>query len=147
MKRSEHAVEQFKSGLNCSQSVFGEFAEDLGVDLDTACQIACGFGGGMGRTGGVCGAVTGAIMAIGLANCGPDPRDRASKLHVYNLVRSFIEQFEAHHETTLCRDLLGCDISTVDGYAEADNLGLFRTHCPRYVESAVEILENILEEK
>lgn len=33
MKKSEKAVELFKKGYNCSQSVFGAFAEDLGIDF------------------------------------------------------------------------------------------------------------------
>ena len=36
MKKSEKAVELFKKGYNCSQSVFGAFAEDLGCLLYTS---------------------------------------------------------------------------------------------------------------
>jgi C_GCAxxG_C_C family probable redox protein len=143
MNKSEHAAERFGSGLNCSQAVLGEFAEgfDLDLDLDVALRIACGFGGGMGRMGGTCGAVTGAIMVIGLIACGPDPCDPSSKARVAGLVRSFVEQFEAKHGATLCRDLLGCDISSPEGHAEAESLGLFKARCPQYVKDAVEMLQ------
>jgi len=144
MSRSEHAVEQFGRGLNCSQSVLGEYAGDLGLDATTACKVACGFGGGLGRTGGTCGAVSGATMVIGLAVCDPDPQGLAAKLRTYELVRSFLQEFQARHGSTSCRELLGCDISTPEGYAAAKEAALFDTRCSRYVEDAVEILEDLL---
>jgi C_GCAxxG_C_C family probable redox protein len=143
MKTPERAAQQFKAGLNCSQAVIGEFAEGLGLDYGTALKIACGFGGGMGRLGHTCGAVTGAIMVMGLRAARRDPRDPLVKARIYGLVRSFVEEFEARHETTSCRELLGCDISTPEGYEEATQQGLFQTRCPEYVADAVEILEEM----
>jgi C_GCAxxG_C_C family probable redox protein len=143
MKKSTHAVEQFKSGCNCSQAVLAEYAEEHGLDGESALRIACGFGGGMGRLGNTCGAVTGAIMVVGLKGCTSDPREPATKDRVYGLVCSFVEEFEARHQTTSCRELLRCDISTPEGYEEAKELGLFRTLCPGYVEDAVEIIEGM----
>jgi hypothetical protein len=58
-------------------------------------------------------------------------------------VRSFVEEFETRQGTTSCRELLGCDISTPEGHAEVQRLGLFETECPKYVEDAVEILEDM----
>jgi C_GCAxxG_C_C family probable redox protein len=142
--KSEHAAQQLASGLNCAQSVLGEFAEELDLDLDMACRAACGFGGGMGGTGDKCGAVTGAVMVLGLAACGPDPCDRSSRVRIDGLVQTFVERFRGKHGTTLCRDLLGCDISSPEGQLEAASLGLFKTRCPQYVKDAVEILEEML---
>lgn len=143
MDKSEHAAQRFGSGLNCSQAVLGEFAEDLGLDEETALRLACGFGGGMGRTGGICGAVTGAVMVLGLKACGPDPLDPATKLRTSNLVRSFLQQFEEQHSATLCRDLLDCDISSPEGYADAEGRGLFSTRCPMYVKDAVAMIQEM----
>jgi C_GCAxxG_C_C family probable redox protein len=142
--KSEHAAEQLESGLNCAQSVLGEFAEELGLDLDMAYRVACGFGGGIGGTGDKCGAVTGSVIVLGLAACGPDPRTRSSRVLMDRQVQSFVERFEAKLGTTLCRDLLGCDIRTPEGLAEAATLDLFKTRCPQYVKDAVEILEEML---
>ena len=55
--RSDKAVAIFKEGINCSQAVISSFAEDFGIDKNTALKLASGFGGGMGRTGHRCGAV------------------------------------------------------------------------------------------
>jgi C_GCAxxG_C_C family probable redox protein len=144
VEKAEHALERFASGLNCSQAVVGEFAEDLGLDLQAACRVACGFGGGMGGTGGTCGTVTGAIMVIGLAACGPDPTSLLHRARIDDLVQAFVRQFESKHDSTLCRDLLGCDISSPDGKAQAARLGLFDSRCRTYVKDAVEILEEML---
>ncbi len=144
MDKSAHAAEQFSAGLNCSQAVFGEYAERFGFDDESALKIACGFGGGMARLGYTCGVATGAIMVIGLAACEPDPRTLAAKTRTYALVRSFLEQFEERHGATTCRALLGCDLSMPEGHAEAMRLDLFNTKCRKYVEDAVEILEELL---
>lgn len=143
MKRSERALDEFRSGLNCSQAILAEYAEELGLDIETAQRIACGFGGGMGRTGGTCGAVTGAILVIGLKACAPDPRDAITKARTYALVQAFTEEFEARHEALSCRELLGCDISTAEGFDEARRSGVLDERCPGYVSDAVEILEEM----
>ena len=36
MSKSEKAKELFTKGYNCSQAVLGAFAEDLGMDFETA---------------------------------------------------------------------------------------------------------------
>ena len=57
------AVEYFKQGYNCAQSVFLAYADRYGFDKDTALRVSSSFGGGMGRLREVCGAVT-AMFAI-----------------------------------------------------------------------------------
>jgi C_GCAxxG_C_C family probable redox protein len=144
VSKSEQAVDRFRSGFNCSQAVLATFAEDYDLDLELALKVACGFGGGMGRGGHTCGAVTGAIMVLGLAESGPDPLVLASKTRVYSLVQNLMRRFAALNRTTCCRELLGCDIGTPEGYLEAQRLDLFQTRCPKYVQDAVEILEDML---
>ena len=45
---SEKAVNNFKTGYNCAQSVFLAFAEDFGLDKGTALKLSSSFGGGGG---------------------------------------------------------------------------------------------------
>ena len=71
MTKSERAEELFRSGMNCSQSVFCAFADEFGMDAETAAKVACGLGGGVGRMREVCGAVTGASLVLGMRG-GPD---------------------------------------------------------------------------
>ena len=93
--------------------------------------------------GGTCGAVTGAFMVIGLKACTPDSRDALTKARTYALVQSFAQEFEARHDSISCRELLGCDISTPQGFDEAKQSGVLDERCPRFVRDAVDILEEI----
>jgi C_GCAxxG_C_C family probable redox protein len=140
----ERAVSTFDEGFNCSQSVFTAWAEELGLDRETALRIATAFGGGMGHRGDTCGAVTGAFMAIGLKHGRLTADDEETRDLAYALVNRFVEEFESRHGSVVCRELLGCDISTPEGmeYASQNNLAGIR--CPGFVRDAAEILSEIL---
>lgn len=43
-KYSKKAGELFRQGYNCAQSVFCAFAEDIGMDFDTALKLSSSFG-------------------------------------------------------------------------------------------------------
>lgn len=147
MARSEHAEQRLRSGSNCAQSVLGEFADDLGLDIDLADSVACGFGGGMGGLGGSCGAVTGGIMVIGLLTCGPTHQGPSAEGRIDDLVQDFVRRFQGVHGSALCRDLLGCDVSTPEGLTIAKDKGLFGTLCPGFVSHAVRTLQDMFPEE
>jgi C_GCAxxG_C_C family probable redox protein len=134
----------FLEGFNCAQSVLASCGEPLGLDRRTALCMGEAFGGGMGRMGLTCGAVTGAFMAIGLKYAKLSPDDRRSREKSVGLVRRFRRAFEARHGSIACRDLLGCDISTPEGYQQATDRRLFREVCPKLVRDAAEIIGQLL---
>lgn len=144
MSRVEQAVSCFKSGFNCSQAVLSTYAEDFELDQEAALKLAAGFGGGMGRMAGTCGAVTGAFMVLGLKHGPTEPGDQTGRETVYERVREFAKRFEAHNGTTVCRNLIQCDIDTPEGLAMARQQKLFATVCPKFVQDAAEILEEML---
>ncbi len=109
------AVARFGKGHSCAQAVFTAFAEQMGMDYQTAMKLSSGFGGGMGL-GSVCGAVTGAIMALGLKYGGVDPK---AKERTAKVVREFTDRFQAQHRSLNCRDLLGVDLGKPDGLKTA----------------------------
>ena len=47
--RIQKAVELFKSGYNCSQSVVAAFADMYGFTQEQSLRMAASFGGGIGR--------------------------------------------------------------------------------------------------
>lgn len=57
--RIEKAVELFKSGYNCSQSVVAAFADMYGFTEEQALRMSASFGGGIGRMRQTCGAACG----------------------------------------------------------------------------------------
>lgn len=139
----DQAVERFCDGYTCTQAVLSVCAEKYGLEEDTAVRIAAGFGGGIGRTGQTCGALTGAIMAIGLMRGSAVAQDQEAKDEVYRLTQALLKRFEDRCGSTLCRELLECDISEPEGYARAREQDLFATRCPAYVKTAIQILEEL----
>jgi len=143
--KSEEAVERFKNGFNCSQAVVGTFSEQFGLDSDKASKVATGFGGGM-RMGGTCGAVTGAFMVLGLKYGNSTAKDKDAKAKTYKQIEEYTNRFKSRNSSVACRELLGCDISTPEGMKKAQDKGLFSSICPRMVQDAAEILEEMLNE-
>ena len=138
MKVADRAEVLFRGSCNCCQAVFASMAPGLGLDEGTAISLGTAFGGGMGRMGGVCGAVTGAFLVLGMKYGDPEAAAE-SKERVYRLVRSFVEEFRGLHGSILCRELLGCEIGTPEGMAEAREKGLFDTICVGFVRDSAEI--------
>ena len=133
-ERIKKASEMFLDKYNCSQAVLSVFSEKYGVDTETAIRIACGLGSGC-RSADICGAVSGAVLVIGL-KYGADTSVCNSK------TEEFLKEFDAVNGGTVCRNLLGCDITTAGGREKAVREDLFKTRCLNLVASAVDILEN-----
>ena len=143
MSTIEKASSLFKDGFSCSQAVFSAFAKELEADENTLLKLSDAFGGGM-RMALTCGAVTGAFMVIGLKYGRTSADDLEAKQKTANLVKEFVKKFEERHKSIVCKELLGCDISTEEGLKYARESNLTGTICPKLVTHAVEILEEIL---
>ena len=141
--KEDKALELFSGGYNCAQSVLGAFCEDNGLDLDTALKFATGFGGGGMRYKQTCGAVSGAIMVIGL-KCGQYIQgDTKTKGYCYHKVHEFLDKFKEKYDTVICGELLEIDKNKeLEKELERIKL-LFKSICPEFVKSAVQILENM----
>jgi C_GCAxxG_C_C family probable redox protein len=138
MTHEEKAVQYYEGGYLCSQAVLAAYAEEYGLTEEQALKLGTCLGAGM-RKGEVCGACTGALMVLGLMH--NDPKNR--KAAYENTVR-FLNGFRDANGSYLCNDLLGCDVRTPEGVQYARDHHLFTEFCPKMVESAVEILEEIL---
>jgi C_GCAxxG_C_C family probable redox protein len=143
-QKVEVAVSCFREGFSCSQAILSTWAGECGMERETALRTASAFGAGMGRLGEACGAVTGALMVIGLKHGPIDAKDKETKERNYALVRDFTDRFRSRNASLLCRELLGCDLTTVEGMETAKQKGLFTERCPRFVRDAAEILDDIL---
>ena len=141
MEPVELAVDRFRQGYSCAQSVFSVLAEMRGVDRDLAFRISAGFGGGVARTAGICGCVTGAIMALGIDQRDVSPAlNKSEKEKTYETAQRFLREFGQNHGSTTCRDLLGCDISTAEGLQQARDQKLFQLNCEKLVRDAVDLV-------
>ena len=146
MNRSDRAEELFRMGYNCCQSTFGAFCDVTGLTLDEAMKIASPFGAGFGKLREVCGAVTGALMVLGMLYGQYDMNDMESRMKANKVNDEMMKRFKEKNETYICNNLLGCDISSPQGVQYALDNKLFIDFCPKMVESAVEILEEIIDE-
>lgn len=132
-------------GYSCSQAVAAAYADRFHLKRDIALKISAGFGGGIGRTGNVCGSVTGAILILGLQFGAIDPKDRAGKHAAHGKVQLFCDRFRERTGSLLCNELLGFDFNTPEGIFCSKQPGAFE-NCPRFVQTATEILDSLLEE-
>ncbi len=107
------AVQYFKSGYNCSQSVFMAFADDFGVDKTMAAKISASFGGGIGRMREVCGTVCGMAMCAGFISPADDPSDKVARTANYALVQEFAEKFRAETATSSAAVCSVCQMTLV----------------------------------
>lgn len=123
------------SGCNCSQAVFAAFADELGLDEETAKKVALGLGGGVGRMREVCGTVTGASMVLGM-KYGPD------KASAYAKIQDFCARFKAECGSIVCCELLAGTGATQGGAPEARTEGYYKKRpCVELVKLAVKLIE------
>jgi len=145
MSGVERAVSCFNEGFMCSQALLSAYAEQFGLDREAALKASAAFGGGMGRMGETCGAVTGAFMVIGLKYGRTAVQDTQSHEKTNRLVKEFVDRFKSLNGSIVCRELLGCDLSTPDGLKTFVEKKLRDTLCPKFVRDAAEIVEQLLE--
>lgn len=62
------------------------------------------------------------------------------------MAEEFIKRFEELHDTILCRELIGHDISNPDELQNARESGVFKTTCPGLVKDAAELISEFLDE-
>ncbi|MBU1698862.1 MAG: C-GCAxxG-C-C family protein [Candidatus Eisenbacteria bacterium] len=144
MNRGEKANSLMQEYGSCCSGVLGAFVTELGLEMDTVAGLGRGMAGGIGGLGHICGAVSGAILAIGLKTTNKDNiHDMQAGFETMEKVREFVTRFEEQHSSIICKDLIGCDISSQEKSAVAMKNGAF-ANCPKYVESAANILDEML---
>jgi len=139
------AVRTFDEGFNCAQAILATFGPSFGLERETGFRVASGFGGGMGRMAQTCGAVTGAFMVLGLKFGHTSGEDTGAKARTEEMIREFVRRFTERNGSIVCRDLLGCDISTEEGRETAREKGLSGKKCREFVRDSAEILGELLQ--
>ena len=123
--RQEIAAEMKRRGThNCAQAVLCAYADQVGMDEQTAWNIAAPFGSGMGNMEGTCGAIVGAGIALGLAT-----RDRAT---ARKGMQQIMNKFQQRNGATQCRLLKGVDT------------GIVLRECTGCVRDAAEFLNEVI---
>ena len=145
MTRKEAAMDYFKKGYNCSQSVVLAFADLFPVDKNTLSKMASSFGGGMGRLREVCGAVSGMFMVAGLLYGYDGPETGDIKAGHYARIQELAHRFEEKNGSIVCRELLNLKTLRDEPVPEKRTSEYYRKRpCPELVGDAAGILEEYI---
>ena len=83
-------------------------------------------------------------MVLGALYGQHDKSDPESKLLADAVNDEMMDGFKRLSGSYICKDLLGCDITTAEGVQEARDRKLFTELCPALVANAVDVLEEIV---
>lgn len=143
MKYSDKAVENFKKGYNCAQSVFLAFASEFDIDEVTALKISSSFGAGMGRLREVCGAVSSMFAIAGLKEGYTSPVDDEAKAIHYTRIQELAKKFKEKHSTIICRELLGLPDGADEPTPSKRTEQYYEERpCEYFIRTAAEIIES-----
>ncbi len=107
MNHKEIAIDFFKQGYNCAQSVAMAFADVTGLDAKQSARLASSFGGGLGRMREVCGTVSGMAFVLGALYGYDDPKVTGASATHYARVQEVAGKFKELNGSIICRELLG----------------------------------------
>ena len=145
MTKGEQSEALFLEGYNCAQAVFGAFAEDLGLEFETAIKLSSGFGGGMGRLREVCGAVSGMFMVFDMKHGYVSPTDSKAKKELYAHIQTLAKRFEEENGSIICKELLGLSAKKSDPTPESRTEEYYKKRpCKELVKLAADIVDEYL---
>ena len=136
MDRCAAAYAYHKQGYNCAQSVAGAFADLTGTAPEQLMAAMGGFGGGVG----------GGVLVLSLLHPHTDGEDRAGKVRLYAQAKEFRRRFQEVFGLTRCGDLLRARPGVTERNPASQRLGV-TAHCDNMIVTAVEILEQMLQEE
>lgn len=128
----EKAVEYFKNGYSCSESLIKAAIEE-GLCPAELMPVASAFSGGM-SSGCLCGAVAAAQIISGY-KFGRE-NSQSNEVCARENAAKIVEEFKKRNKITCCRVLSG----GLEGSAKKER-------CSKYVSDACEILEDLLKSK
>lgn len=148
MTRREMAMDNFRKGYNCSQSLILAFADMLPCEAASLSRMGSSFGGGMGRLREVCGAVSGMFMVAGFLYGYEGPETGKVKAEHYARIQELARRFEEKHGSIVCREMLGLDVRRDSPVPEARTAEYYKKRpCPEIIGDAADILEQFIKEE
>ena len=143
-QRVSRAVELFKMGYNCAQSVTAAFADEYGYTEEQALKMSASFGGSIGRMRETCGAACGMFILAGLETGCADASDREGKAANYTFVQQLAEEFRRENGSLICAELLGLRERKPQTPQPDERTAVYyeKRPCAKMVESAARIWAN-----
>lgn len=141
MNRFEIAANKHAEGFNCCTSVLFAFKDKLGLTDEQCYGISSGLGGGF-RTGGICGAVSAAVIVLGMLHPHNEQTGADGKASNMKLTQEFQRRYAEKQGYCDCRDLKPIEAK----HEVACDVGRELKNCDHYILTAVELLEEMIEE-
>nr|WP_314381559.1 C-GCAxxG-C-C family protein [uncultured Campylobacter sp.] len=135
MMSNEEIAQKFAE-QNCAQMILARYAKYLGADEGRLGRLGFGLVGGL-QEGSVCGAYLAAVLILGLAY-GED-KEKFNE----NLAR-FKEIYFKTQKSSICKEVLGYDLSKPAELEIILEKGLFAQICPRAISDSMRALDKIL---
>jgi len=132
-------------GRSCSQALLIAYGEPYGIDPERARVIGRPLAVGIGGQGETCGYVAAALLI--LAHRYDHKEEAEARKNTQPAVVEFIRRFKEKHGTTLCKELLGADMSTEEGRKKVaeEKLVARYCHCEGGIgQDVAEILETLI---
>jgi C_GCAxxG_C_C family probable redox protein len=145
---AEKALDYFKAGYHCSESVLLALAEYLGVESPLIPRIATGFHGGYGLSGLVCGAVSGSTMAISIKFGRDDLQETPwpTTGTISSKINEFVTSFTEEVGTVFCPEIVKCDLrdpTELKRFLATDHIPVCGEKVVRFaVRKSIEILKD-----
>jgi C_GCAxxG_C_C family probable redox protein len=138
------ALMRFKMGFHCSQCMFEAYAEDFGLEPEFARKISAGLAGGS-TVGGECGVIGSGYLVLGLkyGQSMPAHGNVAREKKLWTSIKRLVHEFKQIHGSVNCRELLGIDVFTPEGWREGVDKGLFTKKCHNHIRDAITIIDSI----
>ncbi len=146
MSKTDIAISKLNEGFNVSQSMLATFGPELGIDENTASKLTAAIPGHGEYTGDICGAVLAGLMVLGLKYGNTEVGEKEKVGTLKDLSDEFVAEFRARNESIKCTEILGFDISSDEGWTQAEEQRMINDVCSNLVRDAVEILESIVAE-
>lgn len=145
-ERVGQAVQNFKAGFNCAQSVFLAYSDVFELDMEMAKKMSVSFGGGVGRMREVCGTVSAMAMLAGFKYPVLDNSDQEARKRNYAMVQRMSELFKEKHGTIICRRLLPPEVAaSISPTPDARTAEYYQKRpCGGFVEDAARIAGKML---
>ena len=124
---------------NCARMILARYAQHLGANEAQLMKLSFGLLGGM-QEGSICGAYLAAVLVLGLAY--GDDKEKYNA----NLAR-FKEIYFKTQKSSICKEVLGYDLSKPDELEVIVQEGLFAKICPCAISDSMRALDQILEFK
>ena len=146
MERVKKTLDLHKNGgLSCSQAVLTVYGESCGISSADARIMGRTLAGGVGGRGETCGYVTGAMVILAYAYNRED--EAGARKVTHPIIVEFFRRFAEKRHSTICKEILGADISTEEGRKKIKEEKLFDKHC--YSKDGIgrdvlDILEDLL---